>query len=67
LIIGVKMSEIKEINNNLAIFIILLPFIFIILKIIGYIKWNWFWVIISPIWVSFLMFCAMLFVVYLFN
>jgi len=33
-------------------FVGLLAILFIALKLMGYIKWNWFWVL-SPIWISF--------------
>lgn len=38
-------------NNSGAGFISLLQLVFITLKLTGYIKWSWFWVL-SPTWIS---------------
>jgi len=40
----------------------LLTIVFIVLKILGKITWSWWWVI-SPLWISFFIFIAILVVV----
>ena len=46
----------KSYNNNQGGigFFGLLGIVFIVLKILGYIDWSW-WVVLSPIWGSFLL------------
>lgn len=41
----------KEKNNSRIGFIELLCLVFIALKLMGYIKWSWLWVL-SPVWIS---------------
>ena len=40
----------------------LLTIVFIVLKILGKITWSWWWVV-SPLWISFLIFIAIVVVV----
>jgi hypothetical protein len=43
----------------------LLTIVFIVLKLTGYINWSWLWVL-SPLWISFLIFALVFTVIYLF-
>ena len=43
-------------------FVGLLTITFIVLKLTGVISWSWVWVL-SPIWISELFFCVLLFVI----
>ena len=45
------MSNFKEIQRNRIGCTGLLTILFIALKLTGYIKWSWWWVL-SPIWIS---------------
>lgn len=44
----------------------LLTIVFIALKLVGKIDWSWWWVL-SPIWISFGIICALLAVIALFD
>lgn len=50
------MNQKKKKSSGMGI-ISILTLIFIILKLIGYIEWNWVW-IFSPIWISAILFMA---------
>jgi hypothetical protein len=39
--------------------------VFVVLKLVGVITWSWWWVL-SPIWISVLLFCALFFFAWLF-
>jgi len=47
-----------DIRFNLGI---ILGIIFIVLKLVGIINWSWLWVL-SPIWISFVLFVFVFFV-----
>lgn len=46
------MKKTETINNGIS-FISLLALLLIALKIMGYIKWSWWWVL-APIWIQWL-------------
>lgn len=55
----------KSSNNSGGIgFVGLLTILFIGLKLTGFIAWSWWWVL-SPIWISFLIFIAVIAVLFL--
>jgi Transmembrane Fragile-X-F protein. len=41
-------------------FVGLLTIVFITLKLTNFITWSWWWVL-SPLWIAFLLWCALLF------
>lgn len=43
-----------------------LTFVFVILKLTGYIKWSWLWVL-SPIWISAIIFIFITIILVLFK
>ena len=53
-------------NNNGVGFTSLLTLVFIVMKMTGYIKWGWIWVI-SPIWIHFIVAIALVFFILLFQ
>jgi len=48
-----------DVRFNLGI---ILGIIFIVLKLVGIINWSWLWVL-SPIWISFVLFVFVFFIV----
>lgn len=62
------MSSSNSSNNNASGgigFVGLLTIAFIVLKLVGVIKWNWLWVL-SPIWITGLIFIAIMVFVIIF-
>ena len=47
-----------KVNLDFSVFIALLSVAFIVLKILNYITWSWIWVL-SPIWISTLVFAIL--------
>ena len=51
-------------NNNIS-FVGLLTIAFIVLKLTGYISWNWWWVL-SPLWIEAAIFFAIILICFIF-
>lgn len=57
-------------NNNSGntgggiVFVGLLTILFVALKLTGFVAWSWWWVL-SPLWISFLIFVAVVLIIFL--
>ena len=49
----------KFVPNCVDFFVVLLTILFIALKLLNFIAWSWWWVL-SPLWISFIIFCIVL-------
>jgi uncharacterized protein (DUF983 family) len=58
------MKETKTVNYTGNTFVGMLTILFIGLKLTGYITWSWWWVL-SPIWISLLLFVTIFLVTFL--
>ena len=59
------MAKVENSTNGIG-FIELLAIVFITLKLLNVIKWSWLWVL-SPIWISFILFIFIVIIVLMVN